>query len=276
MLNQAGVSNQRVSYANTAADVANFAPGEIRVFGLGASAAIGLPSTPRCFAALNNIYYACTFGSTFTSKVAAKNYQPAFNKSTEFTSVPSSGKMKSATAGDEYNVIAGIPGSTPITLTLASLSATDAGPTSVYQGPTDTTIYWPATTGVGRTTAGSLAAKTSNGIATPAYVTRSQTFQISQLTTPQLLLTFNTRKKGLISFSTPDYSNSAFNIPSFVGNSDGFNPIHTAWSGAWNEFKIPESTTWPTNYSSPDAMSLASYHFAFKSIITRRRAKGRR
>lgn len=53
----------------------------------------------------------------------------------------------------------------------------------------------------------------------------------------QLLYSFSTRKKGLRTdvLNSPIYGNSSFEIPSFMGNSEVFNPISTNFSGCWNE-----------------------------------------
>jgi hypothetical protein len=253
MLNQAD-KDLRISYTNSLADSVSFEPGEIRVFGLN--------NSPADIPATSTFGYVTTSGGNSgsgvniqtasgfaTNELASQGYDPNYFCRTQYT-----GTSNSTGKTGLYTAIPNLPGGTLISLSLSNY----AKPAQVFSKGPDSFNYWPNSTAVNRTRAGYLPSPTNLGTALPAStpLTKSN-IPISTLTTPQLLLTFNTRQKGLKSFSSITYSNSNMDIPSFMGNSDGFNPINTASSQSWNEFYIPSNSgSWPTSYSVPDEPNL--------------------
>ena len=268
VLNQANTAS-RLLYNNDTSDTLSYEPGAIRVFGM--TSALSTAINPI---ATVSAVFGGTTGSLFKANNFGPNYSPTNNSpclksinaqldqctQTEFLGVANLADVKSKTI--PYNTLSNLPGATSITLSLGTI-----GGTSTYtgQGPSEFQRWgygycaWPNITLKGKniweTTQGISAGKTGAGIATTVVTSPTATFLISQLTTPQLLFTYNMRTKGLKSFSTASYGNSAFNIPSFMGNSDVFNPISTTFSGCWNEFHIPATATWPTVYSQPSELS---------------------
>lgn len=272
MLNQANPSNGRVSFTNNPNDTQVFEPGAIRVFAMSVKNNEIAPTTT-----------AYSYGHTSSSMFKASNFgrswgQPlpslvskgaafSYSNETEFVAVSSIDTLKTA----NYTTIASLPTSTDITFSLGTINR------SYYQLQKTADILrwsmgsWPNNSSSTDWTSSFGFTAGVNGVGAN-FLTNPQPTKTRKIESlkdvPVLLCSFNMRVKGLKSFATPLFANSASQIPSFMGNSEVFNPISTTFSGCWNETAVPSlGASWPPDYSIPSDIKVGidTYGFTFST-----------
>ena len=240
---------------------ANFEPGAIRVFARSANYSIPATSTVPFGKIGNSLRDACNFNmwSTPAPALVSKNATFNFCNQAEFISVANTSDLTSSTV--PYTPISSLPGATSV-----KLSLTTQGSSSYNSQIPARLEHWSGGTGwpnLGQWSSltssyGFSPGKESLGVATSWGAPPTYSCQLSQLTAPMLLCTYNFRVKGLISTPSPSYSNSSFQVPLFMGNSDGFNPIRGNSSSYWNEFRVLNLSSWPPAYSNPSDIMIGA------------------
>jgi hypothetical protein len=256
MLNQGNSANARLALSNNSSETTDFKPGAIRVFAMTAPNNISFVPNKTYGQSGSSMFKACNFGSSWgqnlgslSSKSASINYY----NSMDLVSVANPGDLKSPTVPYEKK-FDNLPETATITFGLNNVDYSYFR----LQKPADirrmVVTTWPNQSNASANFAASIgitAGANDVGRKTTVQAKQSKTIPVSGLTGGFLLFSFNMRMKGLRNNPDVRYSNSGFSIPSFMGNSEVFNPISTTFSGCWNEVLNTNHSTFPWPLSLP-------------------------